>query len=745
MTLQNPPLHDPSSSSSSSPPLPHSSSSSSSIPLSRKASTALSPSSPPPPSLRSLDHLPFPRLVPPPPPTPHSSSIPPSLQSSPVSSPRVSLPSASSLASAVASSIASASTSLPPSSIPLPVPPTPKRSGKSHVTTACANCKKAHMACDVNRPCRRCVVLGKEATCTDVRHKRRGRPRIRSLGIDRSDGMFITMSMSGPSPSSSSSSSSSPSSSIPIQASTIPIPPIAPASSSSSSSFHPHPHPPSRLGQRERRSTALSFPLTQGMWHQDPPVSIRPPSLVRSRFPGPTVHPHPSIPTTTITVDTPLRLRASGHQRHHRTDPIDPSSSSPPSSSSFSSSHRPRSITHLMPHPDMDLPSVRSRFTEHPPVEMDAPYHPFPVPSRPRFNSHHLHHPLPMVVTTTTTTTTTTTMATTTTLPSHHAREERIPRGLIMGEEEEEEEEEEEKEDQSRHSPMDYCPPISYPPVPLPSYPDPRSYHAPRWYKHSSRSPPQGTRSFRPNQITSHCPDTTLTLPPSSLEPIQTTPTSDPFDSSTQSSLPPPPPSPLPHPPPPPLPISPRVMPLLPPPTSRPSLPYSLPADPVPFPHPHPRYHYPSSSSSSSSSSPRPPSHPPLLLYAHRSNLNILYASEDSLQVLGILPHFLLHHSLHSLLHPQDHPALHRLHQQALSQAPIHPAFPSAMDGLLRCGDGHHHLFRISLHLPSSPPPSHDHHLPFPPDLSPSSLLIIRIRPFRLISPTLTGSRYPPS
>ncbi|TGZ80859.1 hypothetical protein EX30DRAFT_364222 [Ascodesmis nigricans] len=50
---------------------------------------------------------------------------------------------------------------------------------KSHVASACIHCKKAHLACDVSRPCARCVGLGKQDTCHDVQHKKRGRPRLR--------------------------------------------------------------------------------------------------------------------------------------------------------------------------------------------------------------------------------------------------------------------------------------------------------------------------------------------------------------------------------------------------------------------------------------------------------------------------------------------------------------------------------------------------------------------------------------
>lgn len=53
------------------------------------------------------------------------------------------------------------------------------RKAKPHVQAACSNCKKAHLACDVSRPCQRCVGNGKTDTCKDVEHKKRGRPRLR--------------------------------------------------------------------------------------------------------------------------------------------------------------------------------------------------------------------------------------------------------------------------------------------------------------------------------------------------------------------------------------------------------------------------------------------------------------------------------------------------------------------------------------------------------------------------------------
>ncbi|KEQ72449.1 hypothetical protein M436DRAFT_48601 [Aureobasidium namibiae CBS 147.97] len=59
------------------------------------------------------------------------------------------------------------------------------RSGKrakAHVANACNNCKRAHLSCDVERPCGRCVATGKAETCRDVPHKKRGRPRLRDEG-----------------------------------------------------------------------------------------------------------------------------------------------------------------------------------------------------------------------------------------------------------------------------------------------------------------------------------------------------------------------------------------------------------------------------------------------------------------------------------------------------------------------------------------------------------------------------------
>ncbi|KAF1915260.1 hypothetical protein BDU57DRAFT_588168 [Ampelomyces quisqualis] len=63
---------------------------------------------------------------------------------------------------------------------PPPLRPTkPARRTKAHVASACVNCKKAHLSCDVQRPCGRCVASEKQDTCKDVQHKKRGRPRLR--------------------------------------------------------------------------------------------------------------------------------------------------------------------------------------------------------------------------------------------------------------------------------------------------------------------------------------------------------------------------------------------------------------------------------------------------------------------------------------------------------------------------------------------------------------------------------------
>ncbi|KAG2224372.1 hypothetical protein INT45_006772 [Circinella minor] len=84
------------------------------------------------------------------------------------------------------------SSSSSPSAAPVPIPTattsnnssssSSRPPNKSHVLRACVNCRKAHLACDTDRPCKRCVSLGKEQTCYDVDHKKRGRPKLRHNG-----------------------------------------------------------------------------------------------------------------------------------------------------------------------------------------------------------------------------------------------------------------------------------------------------------------------------------------------------------------------------------------------------------------------------------------------------------------------------------------------------------------------------------------------------------------------------------
>ncbi|PWY89827.1 hypothetical protein BO70DRAFT_129626 [Aspergillus heteromorphus CBS 117.55] len=68
----------------------------------------------------------------------------------------------------------------PPGTTARPLPQKPTRRTKAHVASACVNCKKKHLGCDPARPCRRCVLSGKEATCVDVTHKKRGRPPLKA-------------------------------------------------------------------------------------------------------------------------------------------------------------------------------------------------------------------------------------------------------------------------------------------------------------------------------------------------------------------------------------------------------------------------------------------------------------------------------------------------------------------------------------------------------------------------------------
>ncbi|CAO3596532.1 unnamed protein product [Absidia cylindrospora] len=45
-----------------------------------------------------------------------------------------------------------------------------------YVRKACVSCKQSHVACDVQRPCSRCVRLNKTESCVDAERKKRGRP-----------------------------------------------------------------------------------------------------------------------------------------------------------------------------------------------------------------------------------------------------------------------------------------------------------------------------------------------------------------------------------------------------------------------------------------------------------------------------------------------------------------------------------------------------------------------------------------
>ncbi|PBP20619.1 c6 zinc finger domain containing protein [Diplocarpon rosae] len=63
-----------------------------------------------------------------------------------------------------------------------------QRKTKGHVASACVPCKRAHLRCDAQRPCSRCLSNGKEDTCIDVQHKKRGRPRLRDERDSRYEG-----------------------------------------------------------------------------------------------------------------------------------------------------------------------------------------------------------------------------------------------------------------------------------------------------------------------------------------------------------------------------------------------------------------------------------------------------------------------------------------------------------------------------------------------------------------------------
>lgn len=75
-------------------------------------------------------------------------------------------------------------------------PSTPPASpySRAGVQKACSNCKRSHLSCSHSRPCTRCVLSGKEESCQDAVHKRRGRPRIND---SRHDSMINEYSMDG--------------------------------------------------------------------------------------------------------------------------------------------------------------------------------------------------------------------------------------------------------------------------------------------------------------------------------------------------------------------------------------------------------------------------------------------------------------------------------------------------------------------------------------------------------------------
>ncbi|QUC20183.1 uncharacterized protein UV8b_04424 [Ustilaginoidea virens] len=68
------------------------------------------------------------------------------------------------------------------------------RKSKGHVASACVPCKRAHLRCDAQRPCSRCLSNGKDDACVDVQHKKRGRPRLRDDRDTRFDPIRPTIS-----------------------------------------------------------------------------------------------------------------------------------------------------------------------------------------------------------------------------------------------------------------------------------------------------------------------------------------------------------------------------------------------------------------------------------------------------------------------------------------------------------------------------------------------------------------------
>lgn len=75
-------------------------------------------------------------------------------------------------AASMASSLAQYGPPLTSLRQPPPVSPRSTRKTKAHVASACVNCKKKHLRCDEERPCRRCVQSGKEVNAISLWYDR---------------------------------------------------------------------------------------------------------------------------------------------------------------------------------------------------------------------------------------------------------------------------------------------------------------------------------------------------------------------------------------------------------------------------------------------------------------------------------------------------------------------------------------------------------------------------------------------
>lgn len=56
----------------------------------------------------------------------------------------------------------------------------PGRRPKATALTACNNCKRAHLGCDVGRPCSRCILSGKQVSSIRVLHWHTGTDKFRT-------------------------------------------------------------------------------------------------------------------------------------------------------------------------------------------------------------------------------------------------------------------------------------------------------------------------------------------------------------------------------------------------------------------------------------------------------------------------------------------------------------------------------------------------------------------------------------